>query len=52
MAFQTVGDFYCHFRPGLELAPLEFGANYLLALYRDDLGVERVVMYNLTRSSG
>ena len=47
MAFQTVGDFHCHFRPGLELTPLEFGADYLLALHRDNLGVERVVMYNL-----
>ena len=52
MAFQAGGDFYCHFRPGLELTPLEFGADYLLALHRDDLGVERVVMYNLTRNSG
>lgn len=52
IAFQTGGDFYCHFGPGLELTPLEFGAGYLLALHRDDLGVERVMMYNLTRSSG
>ena len=52
MAFQADGNFYCHFRPGLELTPLEFGAAYLLALHRDDLGVERVVMYNLTRNSG
>lgn len=51
MAFQTVGDFYCHFRPGLELTPLEFGADYLLALHRDDLGVERVVMYHFARNS-
>ncbi|MDE2981067.1 MAG: hypothetical protein OXU74_07720 [Gemmatimonadota bacterium] len=51
MAFQAGGDFYCHFRPGLELTPLELGANYLLALRHDDLGVERVVMYDLTRNS-
>lgn len=51
MAFQAGGDFYCHFRPGLELTPLEFGAAYLIALHRDDVGVERVVMYNLTRNS-
>jgi len=52
MAFQTGGDFYCHFRPGLQLTPLEFGADYLLALHRDDLEVERVMMYNLTRNPG
>ena len=51
MAFQAGGDFYCHFRPGLELTPLEFGAAYLIALHRDDVGVERVVMYDLTRNS-
>ena len=27
--------------------PLEFGAGYLLALHRDELEVERVVMYEL-----
>ena len=52
MAFQTGGDFYCHFRPGLQLTPLEFGADYLLALHRDDLEVERVMMYDLTRNPG
>ncbi|MDE0358561.1 MAG: hypothetical protein OXN92_12630 [Gammaproteobacteria bacterium] len=52
VAFRADGDFYCHFRPGPELTPLEFGAAYLLALHRDDVGVERVVMYNLTRDSG
>ncbi|MCY3943579.1 MAG: hypothetical protein OXG18_07435 [Gemmatimonadetes bacterium] len=51
MAFQAGGDFYCHFRPGLELTPLELGATYLLALHHDDVGVERVVMYDLTRNS-
>lgn len=48
---QAGGDFYCHFRPGLELTPLELGATYLLALHHDDVGVERVVMYDLTRNS-
>lgn len=52
MAFRANGDFHCHFRPGTELTPLEFGAAYLLALHRDDVGVERVVMYNLTRNPG
>lgn len=52
MAFQAGGVFCCHFRPGLELTPREFGAAYLLAVHRDDLGVERVMMYNLTRNSG
>ena len=47
MAFEASGDFFCHFRPGSELTPFEFGADYLLALHRDDLGVERVVMYEL-----
>ncbi len=51
MAFQDNGDFYCHLRPGLELTPLEFGATYLLALHRDDVGVERVVVHNLTKNS-
>ena len=51
MAFQAGGDFYCHFRPGLELTPLELRATYLLALHHDDVGVERVVMYDLTRNS-
>ena len=47
MAFAASGDFSCHLRPGVELTPLEFGAGYLLALHRDELGVERVVMYEL-----
>ena len=50
MAFQANGDFFCHFRPGPELTPLEFGADYLLALHRDHVGVERVVMYELASS--
>ena len=52
MAFRANGDFHCHFRPGTELTPLEFGAAYLLALHRDDVGVERVVTYQLTRNPG
>ena len=47
MAFAASGDFSCHLRPGSELTPLEFGADYLLALHRDELEVERVVMYDL-----
>ena len=47
MAFKASGDFSCHLRPGSQLTPFEFGANYLLALHRDELEVERVVMYEL-----
>lgn len=47
MAFDANGGFSCHFRPGPELTPFEFGADYLLGLHRDELGVERVVMYEL-----
>lgn len=47
MAFAANGDFSCHLRPGSGLTPLEFGAGYLLALHRDELEVERVVMYEL-----
>ena len=48
MAFDANGDFSCHFRPAPELTPFEFGADYLLGLQRDELGVERVVMYELS----
>lgn len=48
MAFAERGYFSCHLRPGSELTPLEFGADYLLALHRDELEVERIVMYRLS----
>ena len=52
MAFNANGDFSCHFRPVPELTPFECGADYLLGLQRDGLGVERVVMYELEERSG
>jgi len=47
MAFGPEGDFVCRFMPGSDLAPYEFGSDYMLALDLDDLGTERVVMYRL-----
>ena len=47
MAFATNGAFACHLRPDPQLTPLEFGDDYMLAQHVDELGVERVVMYEL-----
>ena len=52
MAFAASGDFSCHLRPGPELVPFEFGSDYLLGAQRDELGVERVVMYDLHAAPG
>ena len=47
MAFAANGAFACHLRPDPQLTPLEFGDGYMLAQHVDELGVERVVMYEL-----
>ncbi len=52
MAFNPDGTFSCHFAPGLDLTPYEFGADYVLALDVDDLGTERVVMHRLDSPGG
>ena len=47
MAFGSDGRFACRTTlPELDQI-LEFGADYLLALDRDDLGVERIVQYSI-----
>ena len=46
-AFGTDGDFQCRLDHPAGVAIYEFGADYLLGMHSDDLGVERVVMYGL-----
>lgn len=47
MAFGPEGGFVCRLAHGSDLTPYEFGSDYMLALARDDLGAERVLMYRL-----
>ncbi len=51
MAFGSGGEFQCHLTMDTSLTVYEFGADYLLAVHRDELGVERVVEYELLPSS-
>lgn len=51
MAFRSGGEFQCHLTLDVSLTVYEFGADYLLAVHRDELGVERVVEYELHPSS-
>ncbi len=46
-AFTPNGDFRCRLTNPTGLTIYEFGADYLLGVHTDDLGVERVVMYEL-----
>ena len=46
-AFTPNGDFRCRLTNPSGLTIYEFGADYLLGVHTDDLGVERVVMYEL-----
>ena len=46
--FGTDGHFVCHLPPTIgSFTSYEFGADYLLGVHSDELGVERVVMYEL-----
>ena len=51
MAFGSGGEFQCHLTLDVSLTVYEFGADYLLAVHSDELGVERVVEYELHPSS-
>lgn len=51
MAFRSGGAFQCHLTLDASLTVYEFGADYLLAVHMDELGVERVVEYQLHPSS-
>ena len=48
LVFKADGTFGCHARLPEAEEFYEFGADYILALDEDDLGIERVVMYSLT----
>lgn len=47
MAFGPDGRFLCHFANTSGAAIYEFGADYILGVDRDEMDVERVVMYEL-----
>lgn len=51
MAFRSGGEFQCHLTLDASMTVYEFGADYLLAVHRDELGVERVVEHELHPSS-
>lgn len=46
-AFGTDGEFQCRLDHPAEVTIYEFGADYLLGVHSDELGVERVVMYGV-----
>ena len=52
MAFHSGGEFQCHLALDGSLTVYEFGADYLLAVQTDELGVERVVEYELPHPPG
>lgn len=53
MAFETDGTFFCHLaRTHPNFTPHEFGADYALGVEADELGVQTVAMYRLSRGSG
>ena len=47
MAFDPGGDFLCHLTDPEGVTIHEFGSDYVLGVHTDDLGVERVVRYEL-----
>ena len=47
MAFDLGGDFLCHLTDPEGVTIHEFGSDYVLGVHTDDLGVERVVRYEL-----
>ena len=52
MAFETDGTFFCHLaRTHTNFTPHEFGADYALGVEADELGVQTVAMYRLSRGS-
>ena len=53
MAFETDGTFFCHLaRTHPNFTAHEFGADYALGVEADELGVQTVAMYRLSRGSG
>lgn len=50
MGFEPDGTFLCHLAlTHPDFSPNEFGADYVLGVEADELGVQTVVMYRLTR---
>ena len=50
MAFGSDGEFVCHLPAEKEdYAVWEFGADYVLGVHEDELGIHRVAMYDLKR---
>ena len=49
MAFGTDGEFVCHLPSTMpDFRVWEFGADYVLGVHTDELGVQRVALYGLT----
>ena len=50
MRFGPKGDFVCHLNAGMDDYTIrEFGADYVLGVHEDELGIHRVAMYDLER---
>ena len=50
MGFGPNGEFACHLNTGMDDYTIrEFGADYVLGVHTDELGVQRVAMYDLKR---
>ena len=50
MRFGPNGDFVCHLNAGMDDYTIrEFGADYVLGVHEDELGIHRVAMYDLER---
>ena len=50
MGFGPNGEFACHLNTGMDDYTIrEFGADYVLGVHTDELGVQRVAMYGLER---
>ena len=50
MGFGPNGDFVCHLNTGMDNYTIrEFGADYVLGVHEDELGIHRVAMYDLKR---
>ena len=50
MAFDPDGEFVCHLQPEKDDFTIwEFGADYVLGVHEDALGIQSVAMYDLER---
>ena len=53
MGFDPEGDFVCHLVSGKSgFSIREFGADYVLGVHTNELGVQHVAMYDLERPGG